>query len=127
MTCGPGPERDERTGVDPGATSPSPAAVRSGSPGVGWAVRPVPATPHRARTTLTRRASRPARIDHGVQPDEGLGRTVRSEKTFFGHPRGLATLFMTEMWERFSYYGMRALLVALPSVAAPRGRAAASA
>ncbi|WP_320780994.1 oligopeptide:H+ symporter [Streptomyces sp. CRN 30] len=33
-----------------------------------------------------------------------------SEKTFFGHPRGLATLFMTEMWERFSYYGMRALL-----------------
>ncbi|MGW5121835.1 peptide MFS transporter [Streptomyces noursei] len=33
------------------------------------------------------------------------------EKTFFGHPRGLATLFMTEMWERFSYYGMRALLI----------------
>ncbi|GHH79892.1 MFS transporter [Streptomyces sulfonofaciens] len=33
-----------------------------------------------------------------------------SEKTFFGHPRGLATLFMTEMWERFSFYGMRALL-----------------
>ncbi|MEV7424982.1 MULTISPECIES: peptide MFS transporter [unclassified Streptomyces] len=32
------------------------------------------------------------------------------EKTFFGHPRGLATLFMTEMWERFSFYGMRALL-----------------
>ncbi len=32
-------------------------------------------------------------------------------KTFFGHPRGLATLFFTELWERFSYYGMRALLV----------------
>ncbi|MBB4894828.1 POT family proton-dependent oligopeptide transporter [Streptomyces olivoverticillatus] len=32
-------------------------------------------------------------------------------KTFFGHPFGLAPLFMTEMWERFSYYGMRALLV----------------
>nr|WSX74923.1 oligopeptide:H+ symporter [Streptomyces sp. NBC_00899] len=31
-------------------------------------------------------------------------------KSFFGHPRGLATLFMTEMWERFSFYGMRALL-----------------
>jgi POT family proton-dependent oligopeptide transporter len=29
----------------------------------------------------------------------------------FGHPRGLATLFLTEMWERFSYYGMRALLI----------------
>ncbi|HET8772337.1 MAG TPA: peptide MFS transporter [Thermoanaerobaculia bacterium] len=32
-------------------------------------------------------------------------------KTWFGHPRGLATLFFTEMWERFSYYGMRALLM----------------
>lgn len=30
---------------------------------------------------------------------------------FFGHPRGLAVLFLTEMWERFSFYGMRALLV----------------
>ncbi|QMU77128.1 MFS transporter [Streptacidiphilus sp. PB12-B1b] len=32
-------------------------------------------------------------------------------RTFFGHPRGLATLFLTEMWERFSFYGMRSLLV----------------
>jgi len=32
-------------------------------------------------------------------------------KTFFGHPRGLSVLFAAEMWERFSYYGMRALLV----------------
>lgn len=32
-------------------------------------------------------------------------------RTFLGHPRGLVTLFFTEMWERFSYYGMRALLV----------------
>lgn len=32
-------------------------------------------------------------------------------KTFFGHPAGLGTLFFTELWERFSYYGMRALLV----------------
>jgi POT family proton-dependent oligopeptide transporter len=31
--------------------------------------------------------------------------------SFFGHPRGLATLFFTELWERFSYYGMRALLI----------------
>ncbi|MEA3141429.1 MAG: proton-dependent oligopeptide transporter, family [Gammaproteobacteria bacterium] len=31
--------------------------------------------------------------------------------TLFGQPRGLATLFMTEMWERFTFYGMRALLV----------------
>ena len=32
-------------------------------------------------------------------------------KGFFGHPVGLSTLFFTEMWERFSYYGMRAILV----------------
>ncbi len=31
--------------------------------------------------------------------------------TILGHPRGLAICFMTEMWERFSYYGMRALLI----------------
>ena len=31
--------------------------------------------------------------------------------SFFGHPVGLSTLFLTEMWERFSYYGMRALLI----------------
>jgi hypothetical protein len=33
------------------------------------------------------------------------------EKTWFGHPRGLTILFLTNMWEQFSYYGMRALLV----------------
>jgi POT family proton-dependent oligopeptide transporter len=33
------------------------------------------------------------------------------ERGFFGHPRGLAPLFFAEMWERFSFYGMRALLV----------------
>jgi POT family proton-dependent oligopeptide transporter len=31
--------------------------------------------------------------------------------SFFGHPRGLATLFLTEMWERFTFYGMRAVLI----------------
>ena len=33
------------------------------------------------------------------------------EETLFGHPVGLFTLFFAEMWERFSYYGMRSLLV----------------
>jgi proton-dependent oligopeptide transporter, POT family len=37
--------------------------------------------------------------------------TVRRQKTILGHPAGLYFLFFTEMWERFSYYGMRALLV----------------
>jgi POT family proton-dependent oligopeptide transporter len=36
---------------------------------------------------------------------------------FFGHPRGLSTLFFTEMWERFSYYGLRPLLVLFMSAA----------
>jgi POT family proton-dependent oligopeptide transporter len=37
--------------------------------------------------------------------------TVRTHKTILGHPAGLFVLFFTETWERFSYYGMRALLV----------------
>ena len=39
------------------------------------------------------------------------GALAEGNHTFFGHPRGLSTLFFTEMWERFSYYGMRALLI----------------
>lgn len=37
--------------------------------------------------------------------------SMDGEKTIFGHPRGLFVLFFTEMWERFSYYGMRGLLI----------------
>src|SRR5262252_1152670 len=33
------------------------------------------------------------------------------EETLFGHPAGLFTLFFAEMWERFSFYGMKALLL----------------
>jgi len=40
---------------------------------------------------------------------------------FFGHPRGLATLFFTEMWERFSYYGLRPLLVLFMAAALADG------
>jgi POT family proton-dependent oligopeptide transporter len=40
---------------------------------------------------------------------------------FFGHPAGLSTLFFTEMWERFSYYGMRALLILFMTAAAVDG------
>src|SRR5215475_14928863 len=38
-----------------------------------------------------------------------------------GHPRGLTTLFFTEMWERFSYYGMRALLILYMTTAVASG------
>src|SRR3989440_3048842 len=40
----------------------------------------------------------------------GASPAISADRGFFGHPRGLSTLFFTEMWERFSYYGMRALL-----------------
>jgi proton-dependent oligopeptide transporter, POT family len=36
---------------------------------------------------------------------------MRGDGTFVGQPRGLATLFFTEMWERFTYYGMRSVLI----------------
>jgi proton-dependent oligopeptide transporter, POT family len=44
-----------------------------------------------------------------------------SDRGFFGHPRGLSTLFFTEMWERFSYYGIRPLLVLFMTAALADG------
>ncbi len=41
----------------------------------------------------------------------GAASTVRKQRLILGHPAGLFVLFFTEMWERFSFYGMRALLV----------------
>jgi POT family proton-dependent oligopeptide transporter len=43
------------------------------------------------------------------------------DRSFFGHPRGLSTLFFTEMWERFSYYGTRALLILFMTAAPATG------
>ena len=43
------------------------------------------------------------------------------DTAFFGHPLGLSTLFFTEMWERFSYYGMRALLILFMTAAPAAG------
>src|SRR6266850_1103066 len=42
---------------------------------------------------------------------------AQSDRAFFGHPRGLSTLFFTEFWERFSFYGLRPLLVLFMSTA----------
>ncbi|MFG2697399.1 peptide MFS transporter [Kitasatospora sp. NPDC048407] len=50
-----------------------------------------------------------------------VGTSPGNGRTFLGHPRGLATLFMTETWERFSFYGMRALLVVYMSAKAADG------
>src|SRR6478672_9421728 len=46
---------------------------------------------------------------------------VTSDRRFFGHPRGLSTLFFTEMWERFSFYGIRPMLIAFMIVALSDG------
>src|SRR6476661_3409805 len=43
------------------------------------------------------------------------------DRGFFGHPRGLSTLLFTEMWERFSYYGIRPLLVLFMTAALAQG------
>lgn len=52
------------------------------------------------------------------EPPPGIG---ASKRTFFGHPVGLSTLFFTEMWERFSYYGIRPLLVLFMTAALAQG------
>src|ERR1044071_1784211 len=58
-----------------------------------------------------------APIDHS-----GVSHTETSDTSGFGgHPRGLPTLFFTEMWERFSYYGLRPLLVLFMSAALAQG------
>src|ERR1043166_3098986 len=41
----------------------------------------------------------------------GAAHSDALDRSFVGHPAGLSTLFFTEMWERFSYYGMRAILL----------------
>src|SRR5881409_3155993 len=56
-------------------------------------------------------------------PIDGTGASPASaaDRGFFGHPRGLTTLFFTEMWERFSYYGMRAILILFMVAPAAKG------
>ena len=46
---------------------------------------------------------------------------VPAAATLFGHPRGLATLFFTEMWERFTYYGIQSILILFMVAASGRG------
>jgi POT family proton-dependent oligopeptide transporter len=59
-----------------------------------------------------------------THPPPGINADVdryTSDRRFFGHPRGLSTLFFTEMWERFSYYGIRPLLVLFMTAALADG------
>jgi proton-dependent oligopeptide transporter, POT family len=51
-------------------------------------------------------------LENKFENDQGISRIdLYPGPTIFGHPKGLMTLFFTEMWERFSFYGMRALLI----------------
>lgn len=50
-----------------------------------------------------------------------MQRTVIKTKTFFGHPYPLSSLFLTEMWERFSFYGVRPLLILFMSATLLQG------
>jgi proton-dependent oligopeptide transporter, POT family len=50
-------------------------------------------------------------VPRSIDTTTNSGSRSRSGGDLWGHPKGLYVLFLTEMWERFSYYGMRALLV----------------
>src|SRR4051812_30551160 len=54
------------------------------------------------------------------EPSAALTR-ITTDRSFFGQPGGLSTLFFTEMWERFSYYGIRPLLVLFMTAALASG------
>src|SRR5690606_1556039 len=60
-----------------------------------------------------------AQLVHDETPPEFERYT--SDRRFFGHPAGLSTLFFTEMWERFSYYGIRPLLILFMTAALTSG------
>jgi POT family proton-dependent oligopeptide transporter len=62
--------------------------------------------------------SRAAAVAVRVAPEPGI---APFDTSFFGHPYGLSTLFFTEMWERFSFYGMRALLILFMTAAPAAG------
>jgi POT family proton-dependent oligopeptide transporter len=63
--------------------------------------------PNRPRSVLEEPAA--VAVTHDEPPP--VDPRLIADRSFFGHPRGLSTLFFTEMWERFSYYGIRPLLV----------------
>lgn len=50
-----------------------------------------------------------------------MSTAITNDRSFFGHPKGLGLLFATEMWERFSYYGLRPLLVLFMAAALNEG------
>ncbi|HUA22694.1 MAG TPA: oligopeptide:H+ symporter [Steroidobacteraceae bacterium] len=65
--------------------------------------------------------SRVVESDTSASPDAQASTAAATQRTFFGHPRGLATLFFTEMWERFTYYGIQSILILFLVAASGRG------
>src|ERR1700712_4252846 len=57
----------------------------------------------------------------GLATDTFAGDASLQSGGFFGHPAGLSTLFFTELWERFSYYGRRAILLLFMTAAVAEG------
>ncbi|MCS7025913.1 MAG: peptide MFS transporter [Bryobacteraceae bacterium] len=57
----------------------------------------------------------------GAAGVSGQTAQLHEDTAFFGHPRGLSTLFFTEFWERWGYYGMRSLLILFMTAAAAQG------
>jgi len=55
------------------------------------------------------------------EPMDAPARVITDTRRFFGHPIGLSTLFITEMWERFSFYGIRPLLILYMTAAVMSG------
>jgi POT family proton-dependent oligopeptide transporter len=66
------------------------------------------------------------RVQSAARPIGATAPLTSDDTRFFGHPTGLATLFATEMWERFSYYGMRAFLILYMTAPAATGGLALS-
>src|SRR3569832_224870 len=75
------------------------------------------------RAGMQRLCGEPPRTDYSneITVDVVKPNQPTQNHGFFGHPRGLRTLFFTEMWERFSYYGMRALQILFMTATVARG------
>ena len=60
-------------------------------------------------------------VETGTAASHDAAAVATPQATLFGHPRGLATLFFTEMWERFTYYGIQSILILFLVTASGRG------
>jgi len=60
-------------------------------------------------------------VNHSAAAGPGAGAGVAPARTILGQPLGLATLFLTELWERFTYYGIQSLLILFMVAPAAKG------